>query len=163
MCKPSTFNGSKEPQKGEASLIQKIKDVHIAVFFDGTNNNAVQKAYYNDSLLNQIRKEKKGKKNPFKDSSTFKKVSELKAEISRLETYRNLLLYDNNMHGVDLSILDDIDADINEKRKQLEEINVHPEFNVEDLAMDVEHFGYSNVALLYSLFDKEHKLWREIK
>lgn len=155
MCKPSTFNGSKEPQKGEASLIQKIKDVHIAVFFDGTNNNAVQKAYYNDSLLNQIRKEKKGKKNPFKDSSTFKKVSELKAEISRLETYRNLLLYDNNMHGVDLSILDDIDADINEKRKQLEEINVHPEFNVEDLAMDVEHFGYSNVALLYSLFDKE--------
>lgn len=44
MGKSSTFIDSEEPQKGEASPIQKIKDVYIGVFFDGTNNNMLWSA-----------------------------------------------------------------------------------------------------------------------
>ena len=42
----SNFVKGKVPKTEEPSPILKIKDIHISVFFDGTNNNMVQQAYY---------------------------------------------------------------------------------------------------------------------
>ena len=56
MGETSSFTESKNIKIEKALLQQKISDVYIGVFFDGTNNNMVQKARFTNTGKNFVTK-----------------------------------------------------------------------------------------------------------
>lgn len=80
MCKSSTFTNSEEPPKINPSPVEEIKHVYISVFFDGTNINMVQQAYYhtfkNKNYLNSNNSNTDESHSLKKQTDTYKEIEE---------------------------------------------------------------------------------------
>lgn len=154
MGESSNFNGSKTVPTVEKNVQQKIKDVHIVVFFDGTNNNAVQKA-----IFYSYKKRKEQKKDVFLSKDVQKQYDEaikLKDEISELE--RIILLVENSRYSsyVSRNELSYLKKKLEENKKKISTINLHP--LMDTASMDIDNlYGYSNVSILYSLLNRNKK------
>lgn len=150
MCNIQSGPQSKTPPTVEKNVQQKkIKDVHIAVFFDGTNNNAVQKAIF---YSYKKRKEQKNVSLSEDVQKQYDEAIKLKDEINELE--RTILLAENSKHSyVSRNDLSYLKKKLEENKKKISTINLHP--LMDTASMDIDNlYGYSNVSILYSLLNR---------
>lgn len=136
-------------EKPAESSTPLIKDVHIRVFFDGTNNNAVQLAIHDKIKA-------KNSQEVIVDSTTnIDESLKLKKEINNLNTDLSLLMNRTERNFYTISELEEMDrlrGEIEIKKEKLKEINLHPDLNTKVMSQgDIK--GYSNVAILYSLLN----------
>lgn len=145
--------------------IQYIEDVYIAVFFDGTSNNMVQKMYFN-GYFNKLKKKDDliSDENINKEHTQIKEYIEKKEELVKLKLYYQQLSanhYSNNFEYE--NIIKDLNNEIKEIDEKLIIINQETQINYEALDKSVkkanedvnETSGYSNIGILYSLFNKD--------
>lgn len=163
--------GAKEKDKRDKDEQEGIEHIHIAVFFDGTSNNMVQQALFMDSFINtlkpsapnanqndssEIRKLRKDI-NPFgliteTDTSKNILVNSLKNTPNLLNKPDTYGLMADSVPPLMNKVVSMVDA-TEELEKRNATINISAE-TLADLTKG-EGRGYSNVAILYSLFEKE--------
>lgn len=134
-----------------------IKDVHIGVFFDGTNNNMVQQAYFHTYKKN------KGKKEVASIAEGYNKWEILQKKREELEADVNFSL---NQAGcmADAGRDSEVSRYIEEaeaKKKELksieesiEKLQVEAHIDANAMVSD-EKNGYSNIAILHSLLKSQ--------
>lgn len=89
MCNSGNITGGNPIREEKASPIQKITDVYIGVFFDGTNNNMLRSAKEKiNQYRNKLKKieDKKNKELKNQVESEYKKADKIFKEHSVLET-----------------------------------------------------------------------------
>lgn len=165
MKEPTNITDSIELKIEKEQEIQYIEDVHIAIFFDGTGNNMVQKMYFN-GYFNELKK----KDDLISDKTINEEYEQIKEFIEKKRKLENLKLYyqqlstnqyPNNFKYV--KIIQDLNNDIKIIDEKLLKINQETQINYEVLEKSVkkanedvnETSGYSNISILYSLFDKD--------
>ena len=156
MCSANT--GAKIPQYRSSDIITKcIENVHIAVFFDGTNNNAVQQIIFHSY------KEKKGKYSLVNKESKgqFDDAVKLKEDIEKLETELAILSSGSNTCYYNVEEISRIYGEINKKKELLSEINLHPILDRQYMS-GISDRGYSNVSILYSLLKTQTNTDKDI-
>ena len=134
-----------------------IKDVHIGVFFDGTNNNMVQQAYFHTY------KSAKGKKEVEPITDGYEKWESLQKKRDTLEADINYALNQAGHMadaGRDSEVAHYIEES-EEKKKELqlieesiEKLQVEAHIDTYAMASD-EKNGYSNIAILHSLLNTQ--------
>lgn len=158
----SNFVNGKVPKTEEPSPILRIKDVHISVFFDGTNNNMVQQAYYhtfkNKNYLNSNNSNTNESHSLKKQTDTYKEIEEKikKKKIKNAELTSLLAdqaLNSNYNYNISSDSIQKCNILYDEIKKLDEEIQflqsqVH--IDVQVMESDNEQ-GYSNIAILHSL------------
>ena len=134
-----------------------IKDVHIGVFFDGTNNNMVQQAYFHTYKKN------KGKKEVASIAEGYNKWEILQKKREELEADVNFSL---NQAGcmADAGRDSEVSRYIEEaeaKKKELksieesiEKLQIEAHIDANAMVSD-EKNGYSNIAILHSLLKSQ--------
>lgn len=177
--------GAEDVEKQDKTLNQQLKDIHIAVFFDGTSNNMVRQMYVDDTERNELEKEKKELRSIIGLLNLKSEISEedfnmINAAGGRIEEIDKILKeQENNTEYVKIQELrkrrreilnkrnkrntDDIasepdttNKEIEEIENELEKINVYNKILTKQLSQARTN-GYSNVAILYSLFNDSKK------
>lgn len=145
----TSFDDAKEPEKQAPSETQKIKDVHIGVFFDGTNNNMVQTAYFHTYKSKKIAPEKKQPlKNKYENiSGLLQQQKELMTEIA-LATSSNVDSI--NMNAMQMEYILAKQKELESVNEKIDKFQVETKINTNAMYADSEN-GYSNVAILHSL------------
>ena len=164
-----------------------LDDIYIAVFFDGTSNNMVRQMYVDDTERDELEKEKKELSlivdyiNPIlqsevsvDDLNRFNAAQDRIAEIDQilkeqennseyvkiqeLRKRRREILNKRNKRNTDdiASEPDTTNKEIEEIENELEKINVYNKILTKQLSQARTN-GYSNVAILYSLFNDSKK------
>ena len=178
----SNYDESKAIDKADKSKQQIIKDVYVAVFFDGTGNNMVQKMYFNDRIINtpKSKKEKptssKGVEEEYDEISRESKDKEEWGLIERKKEAQNRQAFAAQMiasnYGFSNYYIDEYEEAtkvIQECDDKLEQLNVETKIGIDDISKamykvsnpkdekeeKLTNEGYSNVAILYSLFNKK--------
>lgn len=149
MCKSSSFVGGRgiDIVKKEDSM-SKVKNVHIGVFFDGTNNNAVQQAIFNSY------KEKKNLES-LKDNERkeYDEIITKKEKLKELKIQAMLYSSQSFTYGINTIDYEELQKkydEIREIEKELESFNFKPQFNISNMA-SYKSKGFSNISILYSL------------
>lgn len=163
MGQPSEINGNNICEE-EKSLCNKVKNVHIGVFFDGTNNNMVQQAHY-ETFKWKLKAKlwKSGRTvDPLSNSaSTQQKESYLNIKncqnrISEIESEKDALVSVSQQTGVfDIDKYRLLESERIEKLEELEKYQVEAHIDTNSMAKD-EQNGYSNVAILHSIINTQN-------
>lgn len=162
MSKTSCFiNGKDIAAKDRGEFMSKTENVHIGVFFDGTNNNAVQQ-----TIFKSYEKQKMVSTLSAKAKKQYDRAIVLKNELANLQMQAMLNSVDSNVtNRVNQQGLLKINYEIKQREKELEEINLHPLFDTKFMASN-KGKGYSNVGILYSLLqdniDTEESMYHNI-
>lgn len=149
MSNTSCFIGGKEITVSDRNeFMSKVKNVRIGVFFDGTNNNAVQRA-----IFESYKKQKKIESLSSDAKGKYEIAIKLKKELLDLQIQEMLAsVVDSSNYAtntINQSELSSIRYKIKEREKELEKTNFQPLFDTE--YMHANKKGYSNVSILYSL------------
>lgn len=163
----SNFVKGEAPKTEKPSPILRIKDVHISVFFDGTNNNMVQQAYYhtlkNKNYLNSNNSNTDESHSLKKQTAVYeeieKKIKEKKeknAELTSLLADQTLNSnYNYNISSDSIQKCNILYGKIKELDEKIQFLQSQAHIDVQVMESDKEK-GYSNIAILYSLLqDKE--------
>lgn len=150
---------AKEQDKKGKDDQEIIEHVHIAVFFDGTGNNMVQKLYFNGSLFATQKKDSIEINSA--DAERIKKLNENK----RILHAEKLLIQHANDSIIVNPVLDNLDSvvdkNIDNTNSALKDVNANINVTAQDLDKATKENkdgdGYSNIAILYSLFEKKQE------
>lgn len=144
----SGFVGAKEPEKQDPTETQKIKDVHIGVFFDGTNNNMVQTALFHTYKSKKISPEKTLplKKNYENISGLLQRQKELMTAIALATSSFDGL----NINSIQTEQILAMQKDLEIVNEKIDKFQAETKINTNVMHADSEN-GYSNVAILHSL------------
>ena len=150
MSNTSCFIGGKEITVSDRNeFMSKVKNVRIGVFFDGTNNNAVQRA-----IFESYKKQKKIESLSSDAKEKYERAIKLKKELLDLQIQEMLAsVVDSSNYAtstINQSELSSIRYKIKEREKELEKTNFQPLFDTEYMHANKSK-GYSNVSILYSL------------
>ena len=136
---------AKEKEAEEKSETNNIGTIHLGIFFDGTANNMVQQALYNDVFtFNVTRKTKfKGSEQVFKEKDEY-----------------DFINYKMKLNGY---VTDEELKKFQRLKDNKSDKNLEFEVEEQELMEDTEENGYSNIAVLYSLFkDRELQVENDI-
>lgn len=158
----SNFVNGKVPKTEEPSPILRIKDVHISVFFDGTNNNMVQQAYYhtfkNKNYLNSNNSNTDASHSLKKQTDTYKEKEEkIKKKKIKNEELTSLLAdqalnstYNYNISSDSIQKCNILYDEIKKLDEEIQFLQSQVHIDVQVMESDKEK-GYSNIAILHSL------------
>ncbi len=145
------------------SETDKVKDVYIAVFFDGTNNNMVQQAHYK-TFNKKVGKDRAKICPNVKDASSeqidsYDKIKELRDDVQGLDIA--IMLAHRIVDPRDLSqtynpqdAIRKLEDEKAEKLKRLEELQIKAHIDAATMSADIKN-PYSNVAILHSFQNKQ--------
>ncbi len=153
----------------EKSIIPTIEHVHFGIFFDGTNNNMVQQAYFHtfkgDGNQVNMMLDKRNLKNA--KASIKKQEKAYKDAISKIEKrkelqgeYDSLLLTVTGTHGPgsanpDMARIAQLHSEMESLDEEIEMIQAtQSHIDIGALHSDKEN-GYSNIAILHSLLKEQ--------
>ena len=141
MSNSTITTGAKEVTEQKPMESQKMNHVHIGVFFDGTSNNMVQKAYFHNFKY-KVKKEKEKGRNK---NETVEEKGEDRKKYEAVKDWKKA------------------------ESKDLEKLQITPNIETKSMFSDSGN-GYSNIAILYSLLknqtqtqtQKEHSCFHNI-
>ncbi len=148
------------PVKQEKQTEQEaIEHVHIAIFFDGTGNNMVQKLYFDGSVLATQKKDSLDI-----NAADAERIKMLNKNKLILHTEKLLIQHANDsvVPNPVIDGLDEVfDKHIESTNSALKEVNANINVTAQDLDKatneNKDGDGYSNIAILYSLFEKKQE------
>ena len=156
MGQPGETNASKI-NTHESSKTLFIKDVHIGVFFDGTNNNMVQQAYFHTYKKSKSENEVASLADGYNEWKTLQKKRE------ELESDINISLNQAG-HMADAGRDSEVSRYLGEAETKKEELKIIEE-SIEKLQVEAhidanamvsdDKNGYSNIAILHSLLKSQ--------
>ncbi len=158
MSTPGTV-GAKEPAKREKDVSQKLKHVHIGVFFDGTSNNMVQKLTYKFFNISFFRFGKNLKaEGDTKDLEKGKnKIYDLrgKLHIKNAEYYGLMVLKSKSPSEMLNARIEQLKKDIDNIEENIDKESALLEVSEKNLWGYSDEKGFSNISVLYSLFNRK--------
>ncbi len=155
----SILTGASGVRKEKPILEQKIKDVHIGVFFDGTSNNMVQQAHYSTfKKVDPMGKiSSKGQKNSYEDlHNLLDKKDDLLSQLRQLRG--DFTPYNDPINEMVRSasgrFISKLENDLKELNEEITIKQMEAIVDTKSMAAD-DSKGYSNVAILYSLLNNK--------
>ncbi len=148
------------PEYQEVSKTLGIKHVHIGVFFDGTNNNMVQQAFFHTY--------QQTKKNPYaaqaiRTDYNYQEILKLIKERNEKNTKLELALYEQSQNGLYNAVsfsnskgvnISQLVSEIKELDEIIEKKQAYTRLGLNLMNSDGER-GYSNIAILHSLLNNQ--------
>lgn len=141
----------------------KVADVYIAVFFDGTGNNMVQQALY-ETFNKKVAKNRErvlpdGENASPEQIASYSQINKLREEIQNIET----LIAINNANLKYYFLRDNAKQSIKRLRKEkieklheLEKLQIEAHIDAATMSADTKN-SYSNIAILHSFQEKKQK------
>ena len=164
----SNFINADTLDKQEKNEQQKVTDVYIGVFFDGTNNNMVQQAYFHTFKKDGVQSpsgEKIDTKSVLKQNNIWNTaIQKIQQKKEKTEELQSIYVEMGRSDSKNMTIPSDtivkckkLEFEIKELDEEIEKLQIETHLDINAMGSDTQQ-GYSNIAILHSLLqEKENK------